>query len=151
MELTLRAGCWTKFCTQLAKVICPYSDYTMFYPPPNGQVRVLIVLSEEMQEISHTTFKYKTHSVIVPEILYLWYACSTGIRFEITHIYACLLFHCLGLCRTRLEGIQRMWIAKRQLEPLVENQRSAAFPLQTAQNMAGKNLNTKFFGLLFNP
>ena len=38
MELTLRAGCWTKFCTQLVKVICPYSYYNLFYPPSCGQV-----------------------------------------------------------------------------------------------------------------
>jgi len=42
-----------------------------------------------------------------------------------------------------------MWVAKRQLEPLVENERFATFPLQTAQNMAGKNLSAISFGLQF--
>jgi hypothetical protein len=42
-----------------------------------------------------------------------------------------------------------MWVAEGQLEPLVENQRFATFPLQTAQNMAGKNLKAKSFGLIF--
>jgi len=30
MELTLTARCWIKFCTQLAKVICPYNYYNLF-------------------------------------------------------------------------------------------------------------------------
>ena len=38
MELTLRAGCWTKFCMYLLKVICPYSYYTLFHPPSYGWV-----------------------------------------------------------------------------------------------------------------
>ena len=33
MELTLRAGCWIKFCKWLAKVKCPYNYYNLFYPP----------------------------------------------------------------------------------------------------------------------
>ena len=31
MELTLRAGYCVKLCTQLAKVICPYNYYNLFY------------------------------------------------------------------------------------------------------------------------
>ena len=33
MELTLTARCWIKFCTWLAKVICPYNYYILFYHP----------------------------------------------------------------------------------------------------------------------
>ena len=29
MELTLRAGCWIKFCKWLAKVKCPYNYYKL--------------------------------------------------------------------------------------------------------------------------
>ena len=32
MELTLRAGCWIKLWKCLAKVICPYNYFNLFYP-----------------------------------------------------------------------------------------------------------------------
>ena len=43
MELTLTAGCWIKFCTQLAKVICPYNYYSLFCPPSYIQVLSQII------------------------------------------------------------------------------------------------------------
>jgi hypothetical protein len=32
MELTLKAGCWIKFCKWLAKVKCPYNYYNLLSP-----------------------------------------------------------------------------------------------------------------------
>jgi len=40
IQLTLRAGCWIKFCTQLAEVVCPYTYYHLFYHPFYRQVQL---------------------------------------------------------------------------------------------------------------
>ena len=41
MELTLRAGCWIKFCKWLAEVKCPYNYYNLFYLPLNYITKVI--------------------------------------------------------------------------------------------------------------
>ena len=37
--ITLTAGCWLKFCVQLAKVICPYNYCNLFYRRSYRQVQ----------------------------------------------------------------------------------------------------------------
>ena len=43
MELILRAGFWIKFCKLLAKVICPYNYYSLFFHCEATEYLVLFV------------------------------------------------------------------------------------------------------------